>query len=289
MSDLEGICTPVCTVFTEDGSAFDEAGQRRHLDTLLEAGIHIIAAAGGTGEFSFLSIEERRRVLETVVDHVGDQAKVIAHVSAVMTEETIEHAKHAEGLGVDALLILPPYFEGPTLDGVFEHYERVDAAVSTEIMAYNIPVHTGIDLEPEFCVRLLELPNIRYLKDSTGDHTRLQDLVQHGVPVFVGGEPIMFPALMAGAPGCFWGSSNAIPREAVALYGMVQSGRISDAVALWHRLYPLNRFAWGHTFNPSIKAAVNLRGGDVGVCRRPVQPLSDDELVELKNIIAELG
>lgn len=289
MSDLKGICTPVCTVFTEDGSAIDEAAQRRHLDTLLEAGVHIIAAAGGTGEFSFLSVEERRRVLEIVVDHVGGSAKVIAHTSAVMTEEAIEHSKHAESLGVDALLVLPPYFEGPTLEGVYEHYARVNDAVSTPIMAYNIPVHTGIDLDPDFCLRLMELSNIRYLKDSTGDHTRLQDLTQRNISVFVGGEPIMFPALVAGAVGCFWGSSNAIPREAVELYGLVQDGKLVEAAKLWHRLYPLNNFAWSHAFNPSIKAATNLLGGDVRTCRRPVQPLSDEEMSELSQIIAGLG
>ena len=129
MAQLEGVCTPVCTIFTEDGSRIDETAQKRHLDTLLEAGIHIICVCGGTGEFSFLTPAERRSLTELVCSHVDGQAKIIAHVSAVMTGETIEYAKHAEGLGADCLLVLPPYFEGPTLAGTYEHYENVAAAV----------------------------------------------------------------------------------------------------------------------------------------------------------------
>lgn len=288
MSDLRGICTPTCTVFTDDGGQIDDAKFKRHLDSLIEAGVHIITPGGGTGEFSFLAPEERRHVLEVTIKHVQGHAQTIAHVSAVMTEETIEFAKHAESLGADALLVLPPYFEGPTLDGVFEHYERVSAAVSTPIMAYNIPVHTGIDLTPEFCIRLREVSNVKYLKDSTGDFTRLQDLTERGIRVFVGGEPIMFHGLMAGAQGCFWGTSNAIPREAVQLYELVAAKDLAKAVDLWSRLYPLNRFVWGHPFNPSVKASVNLRGGHVGQCRRPVQPLAGDEMQVLESLIASL-
>ncbi|MGI9405777.1 MAG: dihydrodipicolinate synthase family protein [Hyphomicrobiaceae bacterium] len=288
MTELRGICTPICTVFAENNGAVDDNRYRRHLDTLLEAGVHIIAPGGGTGEFSFLSPDERRHVLEVAAKHIDGRAKIIAHVSAVMTEETIELAKHAEATGADALLVLPPYFEGPNMAGVMEHYERVAGAVNTPIMAYNIPVHTGIDLDPEICTRLMEMPNIRYLKDSTGDFVRAQDLVQKGVRLFVGGEPIMCHGLLAGAHGCFWGTSNAIPREAVALYDLVTESKFEQAAELWNRIYPLNRFVWGNPFNPGVKAGTNLRGGDVGVCRRPVQPLTAEEHAELEAIITRL-
>ncbi len=288
MVDLSGICTPICTVFTADGREIDEAGFLRHLDRLLDAGVHIIAPGGGTGELSFLTPGERKRVLELTARHIEGRAKLIAHTSAVMTEEAIELAEHAQDQGADCLLILPPYFEGPNLDGVFEHYQRIQEAVQTPIMAYNIPVHTGIDLDPEFCMRLKELPAIQYLKDSTGDFVRMQDLVAAEVSVFVGGEPIMFHSLLAGAAGCFWGTSNAIPEPAVRLYDLVQAGNFPAADALWLSIYRLNKFVWDHPFNPSVKAACNLMGGMVGDCRRPVQPLSEAEHSELQEIIRNL-
>ncbi len=285
---MKGVCTPVCTVFGADGRAIDDTAQRRHLDTLLEAGVPIVAACGGTGEFSFLSGAERRHLTELVARHIEGRAQLIAHVSAVMTEETIEHARHAEAQGAAALLVLPPYFEGPTLDGVYEHYARVAAAVSTPIMAYNIPVHTGIDLDPPFVRRLREIESVRYLKDSTGDFLRLLELLDDGVEVFVGADPLMLYGVLAGAAGCFWGTSNAIPREAVQLHALAAAGELAAARRLWARLYPLNRFVWKHPFNPSVKAAANALGHDLRECRRPVQPLDDDQRAALGEAIAAL-
>ena len=285
---LKGVCTPVCTIFTENGSKIDESAQYQHLDVLLEAGVQIVCVCGGTGEFSFLTVDERRSLTEKVANYVDGRAKLIVHVSAVMTEETIEYAKHAEGVGADCLLVLPPYFEGPTLEGTFEHYERVANAVSTEIMAYNIPVHSGIDLDPEFVKRLMAVDNINYLKDSTGDFIRIQQLIKAGVKVFNGADPLMLFGLMAGAVGCFWGTSNAIPEQSVTLYEAVVDGRLDDALLLWERIYAVNDFIWGNPFNPAVKALGNRLGHDLRHCRRPVQPLTREEVAALEVAIGDL-
>ncbi len=126
MTELAGICVPVCTPFGEDGS-LDEAALLGHLDRMLEAGVQVIALCGGTGEFPFLSEAEKRRIIELGCRHIDGRAKVVAHSSAIRTEDTIENSKHAEGAGADCLLVLPPYFEGPDGEGVLWHYERVAA------------------------------------------------------------------------------------------------------------------------------------------------------------------
>jgi 4-hydroxy-tetrahydrodipicolinate synthase len=288
MTKLQGICTPICSIFSEDGDRIDEIAQRKHVDTLLEAGVHIIATCGGTGEFSFLTKEERLRITEIIAEQINGQAKLVAHVSAVMTEEAIEFAKHAEGVGADCLLLLPPYFEGPNLAGTFEHYERVSKAVNIEIMAYNIPVHSGIDLEPDFVEKLLGIENITCLKDSTGDFIRIQQLIARGISVFNGADPLMIYGLLAGAKGCFWGTSNAIPREAVTMYDLVCSGQTDNALELWKRIHAVNDFIWNNPFNPSVKALGNLLGHDLRECRRPVQPLTEDEFEKLKQAASNL-
>lgn len=285
---MNGVCTPICTIFRKAGGRIDEARQKQHLDNLIEAGVDIICVCGGTGEFSFLTGPERLHLTELVADHLAGRARLIVHVSAVMTEETIEYARHAEGAGADCLLVLPPYFEGPTLEGTFEHYEKVAASVDTEIMAYNIPVHSGIDLDPDFVLRLMDIPNIRYLKDSTGDFLRIQRLTGAGVRVFNGAEPLMLHSLMAGAVGCFWGTSNAIPAEAAELYALCVSGKWQDAMVLWEHLFPVNDCIWRNPFNPGVKALGNLLGHDLGECRRPVQPLTQDQHEELKAAAASL-
>ena len=289
MTDLEGVCTPVCTIFSDDGSVVDDTALRKHLDTLLDAGVPVITACGGTGEFSFLRPAERRRIAEIVARHIAGQARLIVHASAVMTEETIEYAKHAEDLGADALLLLPPYFEGPNLQGVYEHYARVASAVATPIMAYNIPVHSGIYLDPDFFARLSrEIETVRYLKDSTGDFLALQEFVRRGAKVFVGCDPLMYHGVLAGATGCFWGTSNAIPAQAVQLYELAAAGDLPTANALWQAIYPVNQFVWSHPFNPSVKAAGRLLGHDLRECRRPVQPLTGEEMIALREALRPL-
>ncbi len=289
MADLQGICTPICTIFSEDGSRIDEIAQKKHLDTLLNAGIHVIAVCGGTGEFSFLSREERLKLTELVARHIDGRAKLIVHTSAVMTEETIDYARHAEDHGADCLLVLPPYFEGPTLAGSYEHYEKVANSVNIDLMAYNIPLHSGIDLEPEFVQQLMEIDNVRYLKDSTGNFLRVQQLVSNGVRLFNGSDPLMFHGLIANAVGCFWGTSNAIPEQAVMLYEYCQKKQWEEGRLLWSKIYAINDFIWHNPFNPSVKALGNLLGHDLRNCRRPVQPLTESEADRLKQLVAEIS
>ena len=286
MTELSGVCVALCTAIAEDGVRFDEAAFRNHLDRVLEAQVQVVSVCGGTGEFAFLSDQERRDISEIAIRHIDGRARFLYHASATNTPAAIEFAKHGEHLGADALLLLPPYFEGPSLDGVYLHYEEVSKSVDTQIMAYNIPVHTGIDLTPAFFRQLSEIDNINYIKDSTGDMLRLQELVMSGAKVFNGADPLMFDALLLGCVGCFWGGANVMPKEAVRLQALVDEGDYREGIALWRRMLPANHFFWTHAFNPSIKFASNFVGHRVGPCRLPVQPLSADDQAELKAILS---
>lgn len=278
---LKGICAAACTPMSDDGSKVDYDRLKTHLDTLLDAGAHMIAVCGGTGEFPFLSTEEKRQVAEVAARHIDGRARFIVQSSAIRTEDAIEASLHAEGLGADALLILPPYFEGPTSDGVYSHYEKIAGQVGTPFMVYNVPAQSGFDITPEFFKRLQQIDNVQYIKDTSGDFVRLQELLVAGAPVFNGSDPFAFAALVGGAQGCFWGAVNAMPRQAVELYDLVQAGRIGEAATLWKRMLPANLFFWNHAYNASVKAATNKLVNKVGACRPPVQPLSEDELREL--------
>lgn len=288
MSELKGICTPICTTFSKTTQAFDETAFLKHIDTLLKAGVHIIAVCGGTGEFPFLSAQEKRSIAELSAKHIDGQAKLIVQTSAVMTQEAIEFSQHAEGIGADALLVLPPYFEGPDEAGVIYHYEQVAQAVDIPIMAYNIPLHSGFDITPELFYRLRSIDNIRYIKDSTGDMLRLEQLLLSGAEVFNGSDYLSLYGLLAGCAGCFWGGSNAMPNEAVQLYNLCSQQRYAEALALWRRMRPANVFFWTHAFNPSVKAAANMLGHEVGECRLPVMPLDDQTMNELSAALEPL-
>ena len=289
MQELKGICTAICTPFTEDGENVDETALKNHIDSLLEAGMHIILACGGTGEFAYLRSDERRRIVEIASKHIDGKAGFMVQSSAINTADAIGFSKHAEDFGADCLLILPPYFEGPDNSGVYYHYEKIAEAVNIPIMVYNIPVHSGIDITPAFFKKLMEIDNIRYIKDSTGDLIRTQELLSNGAKVFNGGDPVAFYALLAGCPGCVWGGPNAMPKEAVDLYECIVSDKLAEARDLWRKMLPSNLFFWNHVYNAAVKAATNLSGRKVGPCRKPVQPLTEVELKELKKALEPLG
>lgn len=289
MKELKGICAALCTPFTEDGEKVDETALKDHIDSMLDAGIHIILVCGGTGEFAYLRLEERKRIAEIASKHIDGRAGFMVQTSAINTADAIEFAKHAEGVGADCLLILPPYFEGPDNEGVYYHYEKISEAIKIPIMVYNIPEHSGIDVTPNFFKRLMEIDNIHYIKDSTGDIIRIQELLTTGGKVFNGGDPIAFFSLLAGCPGCVWGAPNAMPKESVDLYNLVTSGKLGEARDLWGRMFPANHFFWTHVYNASVKAATNLSGRRVGPCRKPVQPLTDSEISELREALKPLG
>lgn len=292
MKDLKGMCVALCTPFTESGEELDETALKSHIDSMLEAGVHIILVCGGTGEFAYLRPEERKRIAEIASKHIDGRAGFMVQTSAINTVDAIEFSKHAEGVGADCLLILPPYFEGPDSEGVYYHYEKISEAIDIPIMVYNIPASSGIDITPSLFKRLIEIDNIGYIKDSMGDLVRIQELLAVSgdkAKVFNGGDPIAFFSLLAGCPGCVWGATNAMPKESVELYDLVVSGRLVEATDLWKRMFPSNLFFWTHVYNAAVKAATNLSGRKIGPCRKPVQPLTDPEMRELKETLRPLG
>jgi 4-hydroxy-tetrahydrodipicolinate synthase len=288
MNRLEGICVPICTPFADAGKRVDERALRTHIDSMLEAKVHIIAVCGGTGEFPFLSESEKRRIAEIAAKHIDGRCQLIVQTSAIRTEDAIENSKHAESIGATALLILPPYFEGPGESGVRWHFEQIGKAIKIPVMVYNIPQFSGFDITPEVFSRLREIDCIRYIKDSTANMLRIEQLAASGANVFNGCDYLNLYSLMAGAAGCFWGGANAMPKEAVRLYDLFRAGKLTEALALWRRMQPLNKLLWTLPFNPVAKAAANLSGRVVGECRRPVLPLTKDQLAAVTEAMAPL-
>lgn len=289
MTELTGICAALCTPMDDRGRRLHETRLKKHIDSMLAAGVHIILVGGGTGEFAFLTADERRRLAEVAGRHIAGRARFMVQSSALNGDEAVEFSKHAEGAGADALLVLPPYFEGPDEAGVIRHYEKIAGAVKTPIMLYNIPVHSGFDVTPALYKRLLGIDNIVAIKDSTGDMVRIQQLLAVGGTVFNGADPLAFHAMIAGCDGCVWGAVNAMPAESVRLWDLVQTGEWQQAHKLWQKMLPAQIWFWTHVYNAGVKTATNLSGRAVGPCREPVQALDARQLRELKRALKPLG
>ncbi len=289
---LHGVCAAMTTAFDDVGERLDEGRLVDHIESLLEAGVHALVLCAGTGEFAFLSESEKRRIIELGCEVVGGRVPVVAQTSAITTVDTIERTRQAIDLGADAVMVLPPYFEGPFERGVLFHYEKLAQAINVPIVLYNIPVNSGFDIHPDLYRKLIAIDNIDYIKDSTGDLIRLQKLIGIGGNVLAGADPLAPYAALAGAAGWIWGAANVMPQECVKLWNLIGNGEVADAMDLWARMLPANLFFWENNvdaeYNSAVKTATNMVGRTVGPCRRPVMPMTRQGRLALQAALSPL-
>ena len=232
MSELTGINLAMQTPMHTDGS-IDHARWEELIDVYIDAGVHGLVLGAGTGQHPYLTREECDRLYELGARRIDGRCKLICQSSALIQDEVIERSRHAQGLGADALMVLPPYIEGPDDDdGLFAFYAAIDAAIETDIIGYNIPQSTGISISVDLFERLNQLEHFNYIKDSAGDLTTHQEYIATGYKVLNGCDPNTVFAFIAGAEGCIWGAANYMPHESVQLYELVVGGDIAGAVYL---------------------------------------------------------
>ena len=289
MSELPGINLAMQTPMRSDGSV-DYARWEELIDVYIDAGVHGLVLGAGTGQHPYLTRQECNRLYELGAKRIDGRCKLICQSSALVQDEVVERSRHAQGLGADALMVLPPYIEGPEDDdGLFAFYAAVDAAIETDIIGYNIPQSTGISISVDLFKRLNQLEHFNYIKDSAGDLTTHQEYLATGCKVLNGCDPTTVFAFIAGAPGCIWGGANYMPRESVQLFEQVASGDIAGAMALWSRMIPSLLYIWRGNYVARVKAACRQRGYDGGSVRAPLQEISSDEARTLASCLEPLG
>jgi 4-hydroxy-tetrahydrodipicolinate synthase len=281
MSDLTGINLAMQTPMHEDGS-IDYARWQELIDIYIDTGVQGIVLGAGTGQHPYLTQAECNKLYELGAARIDGRCNLICQTSALNVGEIIERSRHAQDLGADALMILPPYLEGPEDDdGLFDFYRSIDAVIDTDIIGYHIPQTTGIGISIDLFKRLNELPHFNYIKDSAGDFSTHQAFLQTGYKVLNGADPTTVFALMAGASGAIWGAANYMPQECVRLYDLVAAGDLTGAMQLWSTMVPSLLYIWEGNYIAKVKAASQLRGFDGGPVRQPLLPLSASEAREL--------
>lgn len=289
---LHGVCAAMTSPFDDTGEHLDEGRLRDHIESLIDAGVHGLVLCAGTGEFAFLSDDEKDRIILLGCEIVDGRIPVVAQTSAITTTDAIERTRRAADHGAAAAMVLPPYFEGPFERGVLFHYEKLAKAIDIPIVLYNIPVNSGFDIHPDLYRQLMAMENIDYIKDSTGDLIRLQKLIGIGGHVLAGADPLAPYAAMSGAAGWIWGAANVMPHECVQLWNLVQSGDHAGALRLWVQMLPANMFFWENNvdaeYNSAVKTATNMVGRAVGPCRRPVMPMTRQGRVALQTALSTL-
>lgn len=290
ITPLHGIVGYPITPFT-NGDRVDEVRLADIVETMVEAGVHAIAPLGSTGVLPYLSDDEREQVAETVLKRVAGRVPTLVGVSSLTTERALHHAKHAEAVGATSVMILPMSYWKLTDDEIMAHFKAVADAISIPIAVYNNPATGGLDLSPDMIARLLTIPNVTMVKESTGDVQRMHRLVQlcgERVAFYNGSNPLALAAFVAGARGWCTAAPHVIPHLNIALYDAVGRGALEEARRCFYRQLPFLRFIVSHGLPRAIGAALELMGQPVGPLRAPLQPLAKVHVEELRTLLVEL-
>jgi 4-hydroxy-tetrahydrodipicolinate synthase len=285
------VLTALATPFASDGNV-DEASLRALVDRSIAGGVHGVVACGSTGEFSALSSDERRLVVEIVADHVAGRVPVIAQTGATSTAEALRLSRHAQAAGADVIMAVAPYYEPLSIDETLSYLRAVAGSVDIPVMLYNLPTATGVDLDPDTVGALArEIENIRYIKNTTVDMAQSARLIHnHGdvISTFIGWDSLLLSALAEGAAGVMAGTANVVPTELVAVYDAVSAGNLGQAREAWARVYPLIDAIMGQPFIPAVKAALAAVGFPVGSPREPVAGLDPAAAAHIAKLAAGL-
>jgi 4-hydroxy-tetrahydrodipicolinate synthase len=220
----------------------------------------------------------------------------MVQTSEMSLTDTIDSSKHAVDHGAGAVMVLPPWLESPFERGVLYHYERVAQAVPTDIVLYNTPAASGVEITPAMYRKLLAIDNIAYMKDSQGDLARIQKLVSisqgTNAKVLCGVDPLAPYALQAGAVGMIWGCANIMPHECVELVELIAAGEHAKALDLWKLMWPTQAFMWENEldvgFLPGVKAATEMVGRQMGPVRRPQMPVTGSARLAIEACLSTL-
>jgi 4-hydroxy-tetrahydrodipicolinate synthase len=291
MQPWRGTYTVLVTPFTADGGAVDVAALSRLVHWQIDRGIHGLIALGSTGEFLSLTSGERAQVIETCVREAAGRVPVLIGTGAEWTRDAVAHAREAERMGASGVMIIPPYYSAPTEEELFEHYRIIGESISLPIMLYNNPATANVDLTPQVVARLSRIDNVRYIKESTLDVTRVRDIIELcGATMTVFAGILGYESFWLGAQGWVAVCSNLMPHESAQLFelAVIRSDR-DAALQLYRKILPIVRWVGGHRYVAASKAGLGLMGLRVGQPRAPRLPLPPAEIDALRKDLGALG
>lgn len=291
MKKLKGTFVVMVTPFKENED-LDEKGLRQNIDWYIKEGIHGVICNGSTSEFANLSKEERKRVIDITVNQARGRVPVMSGTAAHSTRETVEMTAYAEKAGCAAVLLVPPYYGGPNQDEIYEYYKGVAEAVPIQIMVYNNPYTSGVDIQPQTIARIAEIENIPYVKESSADIRRIHEIIMlcgDKIDVWCGWEDLAYESLILGCKGWVCPTANIIPKMTVKLFDLVQAKRLREAERLYYKMLPLLRCLEASQLGAKTKEAMNMLGRRGGKPRRPFLPLAKEQKPEIRKILKELG
>ena len=270
----------------------DEEALRELIEFQITNGTDGIVPCGTTGESATLTHEEHDRVIEITIDAVGKRVPVIAGTGSNSTAEALRLTKHAFEAGADGALIVCPYYNRPTQEGLYQHFKMIADSVPIPIIPYNVPSRTGVNLLPETVMKLAKIKNIVGIKEASGSIKQASDIIGlcgDGFAVLSGDDIFTLPLLAMGGAGIISVLSNVAPADMAGLVDAFASGDLAEAKALHHKMSPLIDALFMEVNPIPVKAALSLMGRIKYEYRLPLCKMSDTNFDKLRKVMVDYG
>lgn len=281
-----GVATALVTPFLGDEINYPMLEQL--IKRQIHCNIHALVISGTTGESPTLSDKEKLLLFQKSKEYAGQDCIIIAGTGSNSTEHAIALSRAAEDIGADALLVVSPYYNKATPEGLFCHYAAIADAVHIPIILYNVPSRTGVDIPVEVYQKLSAIPNIVGVKEASGDITkitRIKSAVPADFCVWSGNDSHIVPTLSLGGVGVISVLSNVVPEKTQAMTMAAIDGDFDTAAALQIELLPLIDLLFSEVNPIPVKAAMKLIGYDCGKCRLPLTQFSDEKMLKMKKLL----
>ncbi|OOV85928.1 dihydrodipicolinate synthase family protein [Oceanospirillum linum] len=288
---LSGIIGYPVTPFSHDNKSVDLGKLGQVIDILLEAKVGAIAALGSAGEAAYLSESEWKQVAEYTVKYVNGKVPVVIGVAELTTAQAINYTRYAYEIGASMIMLSPFSYYKLSEQEIYSHYEAVSNATPLPIMIYNNPATCGVDMSPEFMLKMVDgIQNASMIKESSGDIQRMHKIykLSNGkVPFFNGCNHMALEALNAGASGWCTAAPCLIGDRPKQLFEAVKEGKSEQAKALFYQQYEFLEFIVTSGLAAAVKSGLELQGNGIGDPRKPLQPLGRAERKRLQGLLTE--
>ncbi|ALC15702.1 4-hydroxy-tetrahydrodipicolinate synthase [Desulfuromonas soudanensis] len=288
---FHGSMVAIVTPFTPKGRV-DEEKYRQLIEFQIENGTDVIVPCGTTGESATLDYKEHDRVIEICIEQVKGRVPVVAGTGSNSTAEAIELSQHAKEMGADGVLLVSPYYNKPSQEGLYLHYKAVAEAVALPQILYNVPGRTGMNMEAGTTIRLAEFKNIVAIKEASGNVTQASEIIAKAgdkIDVLSGDDFLTLPLMACGAKGIISVTANIMPADVKAMVVAVDEGRWDDARALHLKMLEIHSTMFIDSNPVPVKTALSLMGKIDAHVRLPLAPLSAANLAKLTAVMKGYG
>ncbi|MFO7831182.1 MAG: 4-hydroxy-tetrahydrodipicolinate synthase [Desulfuromonadaceae bacterium] len=282
-----GSMVAIVTPMNSDGSVNEEKF-RELVEFQIENGTDVIVPCGTTGESTTLNYEEHDRVIQACIEQVKGRVPVIAGTGSNSTSEAIEISRHAKEMGADGLLLVSPYYNKPSQEGLYQHYKAVAEAVALPQVLYNVPGRTGMNVMAQTTIRLAEIDNIVAIKEASGDVTQAGTIISQAgdkIDVLAGDDFLTLPLMAVGAKGIISVSANVIPKEVKQMVVAIQEGRWDDARRMHLHMLDFHKTMFIESNPVPAKTSLELMGKAEKHVRLPLVEMQPASLQTLKEVL----